>query len=319
MENVSVGTLFTLSGLNHTVEHRVTLFSLTLLCYLIIWIVNVILILTIIVDRSLHEPMYIFLCNLCINGLYGTAGFYPKFLMDLLSPSHVISYAGCLLQSFVIHSSTGGDISILALMAYDRYVAICRPLMYHSVMTKRRVSLLVFFSWLLPLYCMFINTIAISQYKLCGSHIHKLYCSNWLIGKLACSNSIASSAIAYFNMLFYFGHIVFIVWSYIYLIRTCVKSQKNRGKFMQTCVPHLISLFIYSIVVLFDVMYMRFGSRDFSQSLQNFIAIEFLLIPPVMNPLIYGLKLTKIRNRIFGFTQDKRKDGQCLDKADQRR
>ncbi|XP_071382739.1 olfactory receptor 1D2-like [Centroberyx affinis] len=299
MKNVSVVTLFTLSGLNYTVEHRVTLFSLTLLCYLIIWIVNVILILTIIVDRSLHEPMYIFLCNLCINGLYGTAGFYPKFLKDLLSPSHVISYAGCLLQSFVIHSSTGGDISILALMAYDRYVAICRPLMYHSFMTKQRVSLLVFFSWVLPLYCMLINTIAVSQYKLCGSHIHKLYCSKWLIGKLACSTYIVSSSIAYFNMFFYFGHIVFIVWSYIYLIRTCVKSQKNRGKFMQTCVPHLISLFIYSVVVLFDVMYTRFGSRNFSQSLQNFIAIEFLLIPPVMNPLIYGLKLTKIRNRFL--------------------
>uniref|UniRef100_UPI003AAE9025 olfactory receptor 1D2-like n=1 Tax=Centroberyx gerrardi TaxID=166262 RepID=UPI003AAE9025 len=319
MENVSVVTLFTLSGLNHTVEHRVTLFSLTLLCYLLIWIVNVILILTIIVDRSLHEPMYIFLCNLCINGLYGTAGFYPKFLMDLLSPSHVISYAACLLQSFVIHSSTGGDLSTLAVMAYDRYVAICRPLMYHSVMTKQRVSLLVFFSWLLPLYCMFINTIAISQYKLCGSHIHKLYCSNWLIGRLACSTSIASSAIAYVNIFFYCAHSVFIVWSYIYLIRTCVKSQKNRGKFMQTCVPHLISLFIYSVVVLLDLMYMRFGSRDFPQSLQNFIAIGFLLVPPVMNPLIYGLKLTKIRNRIFGFIQDKRKDGQCLDKADQRR
>ncbi|XP_071382740.1 olfactory receptor 1D2-like [Centroberyx affinis] len=299
MKNVSVVTLFTLSGLNYTVENRVTLFSLTLLCYLIIWIVNVTLILTIIVHRNLHEPMYIFLCNLCINGLYGTAGFYPKFLKDLLSPSHVISYAGCLLQSFVIRSSIGGDLSTLALMAYDRYVAICRPLMYHSVMTKRRVSLLVFFSWVLPLYCMLIKTIAVSQYKLCGSHIHKLYCSNWLIGKLACSTSIASSPISYFNIFFYFGHVVFIVWSYIYLIRTCVKSQKNRGKFMQTCVPHLISLFIYTVVVLFDVMYMRFGSRNFSQSLQNFIAIEFLLIPPVMNPLIYGLKLTKIRNRFL--------------------
>ncbi|XP_029936106.1 olfactory receptor 1D2-like [Myripristis murdjan] len=319
MDNVSVTSLFTLLGLNCTVEQKVTLFSLTLLCYLIIWILNIVLIITIIVDKGLHEPMYIFLCNLCINGLYGTSGFYPKFLMDLLSPSHVISYAGCLLQSFVIHSSTGCDLSVLAVMAYDRYVAICRPLVYHSVMTKQRVSLLVFFSWLLPLYCMFMNTITISQSKLCGSHIHKLYCSNWLIGKIACSATTANSAVVYFNIAFYASHSFFIAWSYMYLIRMCIKPQTNRSKFMQTCVPHLLSLFTYSFAVILELMYMRFGPRDVSQSLQNFMAIQFLIFPPILNPLIYGLKLTKIRNRILGVIHDRGKDQKCVDKAAEKR
>ncbi|KAM3861913.1 olfactory receptor 4M1-like [Diretmus argenteus] len=251
MDNVSVVKVFTLSGLNYTMEYRVTLFCFTLLYYLIIWMVNVALIVTIIVDRSLHEPMYIFLCNLCISGLYGTAGFYPKFLMDLLSPLHVISYGGCLLQSFVIHSFSGSELSILALMAYDRYIAICRPLVYHSVMTKQAISLLVFFSWLLPLSCMFMNTMSIIQYKLCGSYIQKLYCFNVSIGKLACSTSIANIIIAYFNIVFYFCHFVFIVWTYMYLIRTCLISKENRGKFMQTCVPHLIS---FTFVVLLDLI-----------------------------------------------------------------
>ncbi|XP_044073708.1 olfactory receptor 6N2-like [Siniperca chuatsi] len=307
MDNVSVLTSFILSGLNYTVQHRIILFALTLLHYLIVWIVNVVLIITIIVDRKLHEPMYIFLCNLSINGLYGTAGFYPKFLMDLLSPSHVISYAGCLLQSFVIHSSSGSDLSILAVMAYDRYVAICQPLMYHSVMTTQRISLLVAFSWLLPLFCMFSNTMTIFQLKLCGSHIPKLYCSNVLIGKLACSTSIANTSIAYFNIAIYIVHFFFLIWSYMYLVRSCQRSKQSRKKFMQTCVPHLVSLFNFSFAVLFDLMYTRFGSRMLSQSLQNFMAIEFLLIPPVMNPLVYGLKLTKIRNRILGFIQEQKK------------
>ncbi|KAM3862222.1 olfactory receptor 2K2-like [Diretmus argenteus] len=306
MDNASVIKVFSLSGLNYTMEYRVTLFCFTLLYYLIIWMVNVALIVTIIVDRSLHEPMYIFLCNLCISGLYGTAGFYPKFLMDLLSPLHVISYGGCLLQSFVIHSFSGSELSILALMAYDRYIAICRPLVYHSVMTKQVISLLVFFSWLLPLSCMFMNTMSIIQYKLCGSYIQKLYCSNWSIGKLACSTSIANIIIAYFNIVFYFCHFVFIVWTYMYLIRTCLISKENRGKFMQTCVPHLISLISFTFVVLLDLMYMRFGSRDIAQSLHNFISIESLLLPSIMNPLIYGLKLTKVRNRILGFIREQR-------------
>ena len=303
MGNVSVLTFFTLSGLTYTVQHRIILFALTLLCYLIIWIVNVVVIVTIIVDQKLHEAMYIFLCNLCINGLYGTAGFYPKFLNDLLSPFHCVSYAGCLLQSFVIHSSSASELSILAVMALDRYVAICRPLEYHSVMTRRRISLLVAFSWLLPLSCMFSNTMTIVKLKLCASHIPKLYCSNALIDKLACSKSIANTAIVYLNIGIYIVHLGFILWTYTYLIKTCLTSKHGRKKFMNTCVPHLVSLISYCFAVLFNVMYTRYGSNMLSPSLKNFMAIEFLILPPLIHPVVYGLKLTKIRNRIRGFIQ----------------
>ncbi|XP_018537818.1 olfactory receptor 1019-like [Lates calcarifer] len=298
MENVSVVTLFTLSGLNFTAGQRITLFLLTLLWYLMILLGNVALVVAIIADKNLHEPMYIFLCNLCISALYGTVGFYPKFLVDLLS-SHVISYAGCMLQGFVIHSSTCSDFSILALMAYDRYVAICRPLSYHSVMSKQRVSIFVLFSWLIPLYCMFMNTATLLGTRLCGSHIPRVYCVNWMIVTLACSPPKANAAVAYFNILFYFGHFVFIFWSYMYLIKTCMSSRENWGKFMQTCLPHLISLLTFATAVLLDVLYMRFGSPNLSQDLSNFMAMEFLLIPPAVNPLIYGFKLTKIRNKFL--------------------
>ncbi len=254
--------------------------------------------------------MYIFLCNLCISALYGTVGFYPKFLLDLLS-SHVISYAGCMLQGFVIHSSACSDFSILALMAYDRYVAICRPLVYHSVMTKQRVSIFVFLSWLLPLYCMFMNTASLLGLTLCGSHINRVYCVNWMIVTLSCSPPKANSAITYFNIFFYFGHFLFILWSYMYLIRTCMSSKENQGKFMQTCLPHLITLIIFTTNVLLDVLYMRFGSVDLSQDLSNFMAMEFILIPPIVNPLVYGFKLTKIRNKILSLVHIKKKDVTC--------
>nr|XP_033472928.1 olfactory receptor 1019-like [Epinephelus lanceolatus] len=310
MENVSAVTLFTLSGLNFTMEQRIILFLLTLLWYLMILLGNVGLIFAIIMDKNLHEPMYIFLCNLCISALYGTVGFYPKFLLDLLS-SHVISYAACMLQGFVIHSSTCSDFSILALMAYDRYVAICRPLVYHSVMTRQRVSIFVFLSWFIPLYCMFMNTATILGTRLCGSHINRVYCVNWMIVTLACSPPKANNAVSYFNMLFYFGHFVFILWSYTYLIRTCTASKEKWGKFMQTCMPHLISLLTFTAAVLLDLLYMRFGTIDFSQDFHNFMAIEFLIIPPLVNPLVYGFKLTKVRKIILSFVYIKRKDAKC--------
>ncbi|XP_047457978.1 olfactory receptor 6N2-like [Mugil cephalus] len=299
MDNVSV--MFTLAGLGGISYYRVPLFALTLLCYGVIWLVNLTIIVTIIVDKNLHEPMYIFLCNLCINGLYGTSGFYPKFLSDLLSTTHVISYAGCLLQGFVLHSSVCADLSFLALMAYDRYVAICRPLVYHAVMTKQRIYLFVSFAWLIPFYMLFISTITTSMTRICGSHIPKIYCVNLLVSNLACSASLAKIAVPAFNYTFYFGHFIFIMWSYVCLIRTCKTSTENRSKFMQTCLPHLFCLLTFVVCLLFDLLYMRFGSKDLSQSVQNFMAIEFLLIPPIVNPIIYGFKLKKIRNRILDF------------------
>ncbi|CAF95087.1 unnamed protein product, partial [Tetraodon nigroviridis] len=174
--NVSDVTVFTLSGFNSIVNSRFTLFALTFVCYCVIVQVNVTLIVAIIVDKSLHEPMFIFFCNLCINALYGTAGFYPKFLMDILSDSHVISYAGCLAQSFVMNSSACVDFSFLALMAYDRYVAICRPLVYHSVMNTQRVSVLVFAAWIVPVGQLLITVISTSTLRLCGSQILRIYC-----------------------------------------------------------------------------------------------------------------------------------------------
>lgn len=306
MDNVSLVTMFTLAGLGEITNYRFILFALTLLCYFVIWMVNLTIILTIIVDKSLHKPMYICLCNLCINGLYGTAGFYPKFLMDLLTTSHVISYAGCFLQGFVLHSSACVDFSLLVLMAYDRYVAICRPLVYQSVMTTQRVSVFVFIAWLVPLYLVLTGSITTSRSILCSSHIPKIYCVNFLIGKLACSASIANIIVPAFNYTFYFGHFIFIIWSYIHLIRTCLTSKENRSKFMQTCLPHLFCLIILVVCLLFDLLYMRFGSKTLSQSVQNFMAIEFILIPPIINPLIYGLKLTQIRNRILLFLFGKR-------------
>lgn len=176
---------------------------ISLLSHCMILLFNVTIIVINIVDKSLHEPIYIFLCNLCINGLYVTAGFYPKFLMDLLSTSQVISYAGCLLQGFVLHSSACADFSILVIMAYDRYGAICWPLVYHSVMTTQRVCVFVFIAWLVPFYLVFIGSITTSRSMLCSSHIPKTI--NFLIGKLASSASIANVIVTAFN----YTHIYF--------------------------------------------------------------------------------------------------------------
>ncbi|CAL8265688.1 unnamed protein product [Lota lota] len=298
--------ILSLSGLEETMKHRVHLFSLSLLCYCAIILVNISLIITIILDKSLHEAMYIFLCNLCINGLYGTAGFYPKLMFDLLSSTHLISYAGCLLQVYVIYSYATVDFSILALMAYDRYVAICRPLEYHSIMTKQRIYVLVFISWMVPFFLEAVAIILTASLDLCGSHIDKLYCENWSVVKLSCTSTTVNSVfVGMVVIFFYFCHYVFIICTYVPLIKVCLRSTEGKKKFMQTCLPHLLCLQNVTIALLFDLMYARLGSKAITQSLRNFMAVQFLTFPPLLNPIIYGLNLTKVRKRIRGYFDTK--------------
>ncbi|XP_014826790.1 olfactory receptor 52K1-like [Poecilia latipinna] len=293
--------VFTLSGFNDTLGYRAVVFSLASLCYFAILFFNVAIIIVIVSDECLHEPMYILLCVHCVNGLYGTAGFYPKFLADLLSSSQVISYHGCLVQAFVLYSFVCSDTSILTALAYDRYLAICLPLQYHSIMTNRRVYSLVCLSWLTP-FCIFsVNIVLTARLRFCGTNIQRLFCLNWVIVKLACpgSNTVINNVYALATLSIYVAHWLFVVWTYIYIVKTCVQSKEDRAKFMQTCVPHLISLVTLFVIVVSDLMHMRFTSYDLPLSFQNFSSLAVVFIPPLMNPLLYGFKLTRIRKRIF--------------------
>ncbi|XP_066556345.1 olfactory receptor 13D1-like [Amia ocellicauda] len=299
MQNSSNITVFTLHGLNETASHKYIFFAFTLLSYLLICLLNLTLIISIIIEKTLHEPMYIFLCNLCVNGLYGTAGLYPKLLSDFLSDSHVISYTGCFIQLFAIYSSTFCEFTILTVMAYDRYVAICKPLQYHSIMTSLTISKFLLISWILPFCESIIALLLTIRLPLCGSHIDKLYCENWSVVKLSCVDTTINNVYSYILILIHFSQAIFTVYSYIHIVRACAKSNEEMSKFMQTCLPHLISLINFTISMLFDIMYSRYGSRNIAQTLRNFLAVEFLLIPPLLNPLIYGLKLSQIRRKLM--------------------
>ncbi|KAK9962679.1 hypothetical protein ABG768_008033 [Culter alburnus] len=299
LENVSSVLVFTLSGLNETLENRFVFFSLTALFYPLMVLCNVVIIFTIISQRTLHEPMYVFICNLSINALYGTAGFFPKFMYDLLSENHIVSYAGCMIQIFVIYSFALCEISTLTVMAYDRYVAICRPLEYHSIMTNQRVLECILFSWLAPFSCMSVLIVLTTRLTLCGSTIEKVYCEIWAVAKLSCFSTTVNNVFGYIVIFVCFGHGLMIYCSYFQLIRKCLKSVEVRRKFMQTCMPHLLSLFNVATAMFFDVLYSRYGSKNIPQGVRNFMAMEFLLLPTILNPFIYGVNLTTIRQEVL--------------------
>nr|XP_014352379.1 PREDICTED: olfactory receptor 51E1-like [Latimeria chalumnae] len=143
MENNSDFSTFIMTGFGE-MENMKYLYSLcTLLGYLIILSLNLLLIVVIALEESLHKPMYILICNLAVNGVYGSTAFFPKLIADLLSDIHTISRAGCLTQVFFVHTTAGVEITILAVMAYDRFVCVCNPLRYTSIVTYSTLSKLI--------------------------------------------------------------------------------------------------------------------------------------------------------------------------------
>ncbi|XP_072557722.1 olfactory receptor 8I2-like [Paramormyrops kingsleyae] len=299
MENSSCEIVFSLNGLNNTRTNKLIYFSCSFLIYLFTIFVNMTLVVTVMLDRVLHEPMYIFLCNLCVNGIYGATGFYPKILLDLLSDSHIISYNACVTQIFVVYSFILCELANLTVMAYDRYVAICNPLQYHPIMTQGKVGKLLLVPWLLSFVEILIAVLLMVRLPLCGSKINKLYCTNWDVVKLSCVDTSVNNLYGYVLVISHFIQALLIVISYFHIIRTCVRSKAEQSKFMETCLPHLITLSSFSLSVVFDALYARYGSSSSLQGLHNFFSIEYLIIPPLLNPLIYGIKLKQIRFSVW--------------------
>ncbi|XP_066502536.1 olfactory receptor 52D1-like [Hoplias malabaricus] len=299
MDNATSHTfVFDLSGMKGLTPIYIFV-ALSLLVYLLIILLNMMLILTILFEKALHEPMYLFVCNLCFNEVYGATGFYPKFTHDLLSASYVITYVGCSTQSFVIYTSFMCEYTTLVIMAYDRYVAICRPLEYHKTMGMQTVAKAILYSWAFPFTVVIPNIILTGRLPLCGSTIDRLYCDNWSIVKLSCIPTPIINAFGLTIVSLFMAHALIVLFSYQRLMVACRISSDNKKKFIQTCGPHLLSLMNFTIAVLFDVTFSRYGSKDFPEHLRNVFQFEILVIPPLLNPLMYGLKISAIRKRLF--------------------
>nr|XP_046244229.1 olfactory receptor 6N1-like [Scatophagus argus] len=288
-----------LQGLNDSLTNRRIYFAFALTSYLFTIFVNLTLIITVCLERSLHEPIYIFLCNLCFNGVCGASSFYPKLLHDLLADAHVITYTGCLTQIFAVYSYVFCEFTSLTVMAYDRYLAICRPLQYQMLMTKKKVAQLLLLTWNFTLLETLVGIILTSRLPLCGRHVPKIFCTNWEVVKLSCSSTTLNNIYGFILTFSHISQTGLILVSYSHLVRASVRLQSDRRKFVQTCLPHLITLLVFTGSLTFDAMYSRYGGGSTLQVLQNALAAEFLVVPPLINPIIYGINLHQIRSKIL--------------------
>ncbi|XP_020831617.1 olfactory receptor 52D1-like [Phascolarctos cinereus] len=254
-------------------------------------------------DKALHEPMYLFLCLLSITDLVLCSTTLPKMLAIFWLDAHTISFHGCLTQMFFVHAVFATESAILLAMAFDRYVAICRPLHYISILNATVIGKIGAACVARGLLFVFPFIILIKRLPFCGRHIlAHTYCEHMGIAKLACTSIKPNTVYGLTVALSVTGmDVVLIAASYVLILRAvlCLPSQDAQLRAFSTCGAHVCVILLFYIPAFFSFFTHRFG-RHVPPQAHIILANLYLLVPPVLNPLVYGINTKQIRTRILG-------------------
>ncbi|XP_056297437.1 olfactory receptor 10J5-like [Pseudoliparis swirei] len=272
-------------------------FMIMMCFYVVIVFTNVLLIVVICMNRSLHEPMYLFLCSLCVNELFGSTGLFPFLLVQILSDFHTVYAPLCFLQIFCLYTYANVQFYNLAAMSYDRYLAICYPLQYNIQMSLNKVTMLIAVSWLIPVLNIVVMISLTASLQLCGEIIDRVFCDNYSIVKLSCYDTTVNNIYGLmYTFIVLFALAIIIFYSYVRILRVCFcGSKQTRQKAVSTCTPHLASLLNFFFGCFFEIIQSRLDMNRAPIMLRNFLSLYFLTFQPLFNPFMYGLNLTKIR------------------------
>nr|XP_056719752.1 olfactory receptor 10A7-like [Euleptes europaea] len=287
---------FILLGLSDEPTLQCILFSIFLVIYIIILAGNLLIILLTLVDPALHTPMYFFLRSLSFLEICYTSVNVPKMLKNLLSGNKAISFLGCAVQTYFTFFLGGSECFLLASMAYDRYVAICKPLHYHVFMNRKVCMGLAAASWLSGFLMSFGHTSMVFTMSFCGSNeINHFFCDIPPLLKLACGDTSRTEiAVFVVAMIFITFPFLLILMSYAGIIATIlgISSAEGRKKTFSTCSSHLI------VVILFYgsgcIMYLKPNST-YSPNTDKYLSLFYTIFSPILNPIIYSLRNTEVK------------------------
>ncbi|XP_004711116.1 olfactory receptor 13D1-like [Echinops telfairi] len=288
--NWTTETEFILQGLSEYPEAEKILFVMCLLMYLVILLGNSTLIILIILDSNLHTPMYFFLGNLSFLDIWYTSSFIPTMLIHFLSEKKTISFTRCVLQMSVSYTMGSTECVLLAVMAFDRYVAICNPLRYTVLMNKALCIQMAAVSWGLGFLNSLTETVLATRLPFCGKNfINHFFCEILAFVKLACADiSMNEIAIMLGNVIFLFSPLLLICISYLFILSTVLRMNSNAGrkKAFSTCSAHITVVTVFYGTILF--MYMKPKSKD--SAFDKLIALFYGIVTPMLNPIIYSLR-----------------------------
>ncbi|KAK9397260.1 olfactory receptor [Crotalus adamanteus] len=300
MANQSTLTEFLLMGFSDAHNMQILYFAMFLVIYLLALIGNFLLGIAVILNQHLHAPMYFFLANLSFCDVCLISTMIPKAMDICLRNNRRISYIGCVAQVFSVFTFLGSELSLLTVMAYDRYVAICHPLQYTLMMNWDACLQMAAASWISNLIHALLHTILTFRLNFCKSNrIEQFFCDVPPLQKISCTdtriNQILILVISIIVDSFCSG-LIFISYGNIFLVVLKVPSVQGRYKAFSTCIPHLTVFSLFLISALFA--YMRPQSLS-SHTWDLLSAVIYTVFPPFLNPLIYSFRNKDIQKAVW--------------------
>ncbi|XP_064904066.1 olfactory receptor 14A16-like [Columba livia] len=299
MSNSSSITQFLLLPFTDTRELQLLHFWLFLGIYLAALLGNGLIITTIAWDQHLHTPMYFFLLNLALLDLGSISTIVPKSMANSLWDCWAISYLGCAAQLFLFVFLITAEYSMLTVMSYDRYVAICKPLHYGTLLGSRACVHMAAAAWATGFLTALLHTANTFSLPLCkGNVLGQFFCEIPQILKLSCSHSyLREIGIMVISASLAFICFVFIAVSYVQILRAVLRipSEQGRHKAFSTCLPHLAVISLFVSTSFFA--YLKPPSISFL-SLNLLVSVLYSLIPPTLNPLIYSMRNKEVKDAL---------------------
>ncbi|XP_054828864.1 olfactory receptor 5F1-like [Eublepharis macularius] len=298
-ENCSVMDEFILLGLTDHLVIKTTLFVLFLLIYIITVVGNIGIIVVVRTDSHLHTPMYYFLSNLSFLDVCYSSVVTPKMLVDFFAHKKTISYTGCVLQLYFYAGLATSECYLLAVMAYDRYMAICNPLMYTVIMSQRVCIPLVVLAYVAGFLNSTIQIGVALQVPCCSSNIiNHFFCDGPPLNHLSCSNDVLKQILLV--TLIGFNEITttsVVIISYCCILFTILRMHSVEGmcKAFSTCTSHLLAVIIFYGTLLF--MYLR-PTSSYSMDQDKVVSIFYSIVIPMLNPLIYTLRNKEVKDAV---------------------
>ncbi|NXW52987.1 O14J1 protein, partial [Nyctiprogne leucopyga] len=300
MFNGSSITQFLLLAFADRRELQLLTFSLFLGIYLAALLDNSLIIITIAFDHHLHTPMYFFLLNLSLHDLGSISSIVPKAMANSLWDTRTISYPGCAAQLFLFGFFISAEYYLLTVMAYDRCVAICKPLHYGTLLGSRACVHMAAAAWGTGLLNAVLHTANTLSLPLCqGNVLDQFFCEMPQILKLSCSHSyLREVGLLVVSGCLGFGCFVFIVLSYVQTFRAVLRipSEQGRHKAFSTCLPHLAVVSFFVSTVAFS--YLKPPSIS-SPPLDMVVSVLYSVVPPAVNPLIYSMRNQELKDALW--------------------
>uniref|UniRef100_H0W926 Olfactory receptor n=2 Tax=Cavia porcellus TaxID=10141 RepID=H0W926_CAVPO len=296
MENQTTVTEFILLGLTNDVKLQVVLFLFLVLTYILSVTGNMTIIILTLVDYRLQTPMYFFLRNFAVLEVSFTSVFVPKMLVNMRTGDKTISFASCFTQYFFAILLGATEFYLLAVMSYDRYVAICRPLHYTTRISRRLCIQLVLCSWFSGFVVVIVPYVMTLRLPFCASNIINHYCCDYtILLHLSCSDThlieVIQFVLAAVTLIF---TLFLVILSYTYIIKTILRipSVQERKKAFSTCSSHMIVVSLSYGSCIF--MYINPSAKD-AATFNKRVAILNTSVAPLLNPFIYTLRNKQVK------------------------